>query len=691
MQYKQVTERAKDALGILALAYGIYGDVMFSWRTLTRGNEALVPGSEKGSMGGTIQNLFLTGFYNGIRKSQAVQEQALPQDEVIRIEQQVEQQVGQTIEKKLIDEIKSNKWFDKFRGEVDDSLEKLAKTDAREALLKEDIFSANILHSIAKKRFANREDITAKLAKVEIAIQKGGNKTVGFLLGNAMWLGELVGASVGYAIDLCPEATKNLKIGVEKLLELEIYNKYLLKQFLEELYSTVLNIYKLSLDTLIAPAEMLNVALAGIYEGLTEEGLSYNMQELAYRDDAIEEFLQMLENKTVSLEELLDKKGKQIDRDLEEVQAKIKLIQNPQNKELYVQRLDNELTNLQLLQRECGKAIEMIDELIELRANNAEEYQGKLDSVLTQLNKNVKGVKSEELDAIFVKLRNGEDVLDEAKQYFQIQKENYTPKIEELKNKIQALQQENYIASLKAEHEKLQVQKDIFRRNISSVLVPVSFLPWKGVVPDNMSKLKQEKGQDQQVEKKLLVSMKKNLSREKEMMQRELIEARTARGQQAKVSEQQKGAKQHKGDHEKLGNKRLDKLVEELKVRETWMQYGKRIVEQQIRDYGIAKKNYLENVQKTDKKVQEKGLSGLVKDIPVKHKAQYQLTARKLLSEQFPESRTTLNFMDNMRASISAGYLLGTTNVFSISKNTAKYISEKVNAYFSSQELGQGK
>ena len=147
MDTRKVGERAKDALGVLALVYGVYGDVMFSWSTLKRGNEGLIPESKKGSVTEAIQNLFLTGFYNGIKKSRAIQEKVLPQDEVVSIEQQLERQIGGDLEKRLMDEIKNKSSFvNKIRQDADHSIRKLRTTDIRQALLEEDgIFSANIL------------------------------------------------------------------------------------------------------------------------------------------------------------------------------------------------------------------------------------------------------------------------------------------------------------------------------------------------------------------------------------------------------------------------------------------------------------------------------------------------------------------------------------------------------------------
>lgn len=133
--------KVKRILELLVLVNGVYNDVMFSMSTLTRGNDS--------STIDTLQNLFLTGFYNGMQKSQAMQEQVLPQSDVVHMEQQVEQQIkqqtGQQVGQNLMDKMtdKVSSVADKLRVDTDGSLEKLAKTDVREALLKEDIFSVS--------------------------------------------------------------------------------------------------------------------------------------------------------------------------------------------------------------------------------------------------------------------------------------------------------------------------------------------------------------------------------------------------------------------------------------------------------------------------------------------------------------------------------------------------------------------
>ena len=706
MSPNSVSERAKDALGVLAIAYGTYSNVMFSLTTLKKG---VASGNKKDSEGksipnstiDSIQSLFLTGFYNGIKKSNAVQKHALPQEEAISIEQELELQVGKELEKKLMEAIKNKKSFvDKYKQDVSDSIRKVGKTDIKEAILKEDIFGANILSKVAKKRFANQKNVGTTLAKLAESIEKGGSDAVAFLLGNAMWLGELAGSGVAYTIDLCPEVTQNLKIGVEKLLELEIYNKYFVKQLMEQLYTALSDIYKLSINAVMAPVDILNVTLGGIYDGLNEGDLSQNIKELEYRNNAIKEFLKILNDKpALELEGFLNQKEKEIDKKIEAIEGKIELAENA---EYYMQQLKEELKKGEGLENECKTIIEKINSSSPLIFSNppSEEYKKGIEDLFKKLAPHTKKLELEKLDNIIKGLKEGkdlednEDVLRKIEKYFKKQQENYNQKnkicnkkIEEIK-RIQQMDEkgkEEYINSLEEQYDKLQVEKDVFKKNISVVLTPLSLRPWGGISHNDTTKKVYESAQVVSEEQKssaeaLQDSIKKNLLMEQEIMGKELHQAT-----QSQQKSKQQTTEQKEGHHTNL-----DKLTEELGTKETWLQYGKRIVDQHIKDYEFAKRNYLESKQRGDKKVKEKGLSTVITGNPMKHKAQYELTTRGLISED-ERSKLALSYMDNIRASINVTYLVIASDVYSISKNTAKYISDKVNNLFSSQQLVQGK
>ena len=544
------------------------------------------------------------------------------------------------------------------------------------------------------------------LTKIAEVVGKKSIDTVASLLGNAMWLGELAGTCVAYGMDLCPEATKDLKIAIEKLLELEIYNKYFVKQFLKELYSTISKIYELSLQATFVPAEMAKIALAGIYDGLGTEELSYNIKELEHRKDTIEDFFQMLSKRTTSLEELLNTKGKQIDKEIQEIETKI---ESAKNVEHYIQQFKEELKKGKKLQSQCKLAIEQIKLPSELVFSTppSKEYRAAVNSMLKKLVPYTRKLGSKELDDIIKSLKEGNDVLDKMKRYFEAQEKFYEKrnqaceagiqKNQDHLDEIKTIGKEKYINELEWQYDKLQMQKDIFKRNISVVLNPISLRPWENTVSGNaMAKIREVaeqaknnpekanelKNQQEKLEKELQDSIRKNLSMEKEIIGTELSQAI----QSERERENRQTIEQGREHHENL-----NKLTDEIRTQEGWLQYGRRIIDQQIKDYENAKRSYLEKIQKNDKKMQEEGLSTMIIKNPIKHKAQYKLTARGLLSKDSKQAFKALSYMDNIRASMNAGYLLTTANIYSGSKNTAKYIADKVNHLFLSPQLVHGK
>ncbi len=567
-----------------------------------------------------------------------------------------------------------------------------------------------VLPKVVQKRLTDKE-IDPQLVRFSEYIRRFTSNTVGSLLGGAMELGEKLGTYMAYTIDSCPEAVRekiDLKAQVTKLLEGKIYNKYFVKQFIEQFHSAVVSVSKLSVYSMIDLAGTAKVALAGIYEGLNEEELSYNIEELKYRNNVIQGFLSMLENKTLPLEELLDKTYKQIDRELKETQERMALVAEAKNGKGYIQHLQQKLQRGKELQGKCDEAIRILNSFSKLKKipPSDKKYTHMLESMLFQLKPYIIELGPDTLENVRKKFKNDSNALDELKQHFERQKENYAQKNQECRNKIQKLKEikklgkEGYSESLNAHCRKLQIKKNILKENVFEVLIPVSLRPWENRTFDNMTKLrvlaKQEKNttkeeesreQRENLEKKLLASMRENLQQERRMMGAELSKATV---QQVKRKEQGKQKLQQKQKRKNRKRYKIpyDKLKENVEVQEGWLQYGKRVIDQQMRDYKFAKRSYLEKIQKSDRKMEEKGLSAMIKENPIAHKKQYELTVRNLVSKDklSPGVQVAFSCMDNIRASVNALTLLKTANVYSASKNVTKYFSNKISNLTSLQQ-----